>query len=210
MPRPPAELPLHVDADTSYNGTAVNFVADTGALTRLQDPAATSAWPVKLALLVAGAKLEAEGATTRPLQGKGYDLAVNGTIPDLSALTPLLQGFVPPPLHDVRFAAKVADSGGAVPTVSSLSLHVGASDLGAQVPGLSLDALDVAAAAADQPARVNAAGKLGDTPLALAATTGPLASLMPGAVPQPYPVDATLQAAGATIGIKGNVADARG
>ena len=49
------------------------------------------------------------------------DLAVNGAIPDLSALTPLLQGFVPPPLHDVRFAAKVADNGGAVPAVSSLS-----------------------------------------------------------------------------------------
>jgi uncharacterized protein involved in outer membrane biogenesis len=203
------DSPLHVDADASYNGTAFNLVADTGALTRLQDPSATSPWPVKLVLLVVGARLEAEGATTRPLQGKGYDLAVNGAIPDLSALTPLLQGFVPPPLHDVRFAAKVADNGGAVPAVSSLSLHVGASDLGAQVPGLSLDALDVAAAAADQPAKASAAGKLDGAPLTLAATTGPLASLMPGAAPSPFPVDATLQAAGATISAKGSVADAR-
>ncbi len=108
------DAPLHVDADASFNGTAFTLTADTGPLTRLQDPAATSPWPVKLAVGVAGAKLAAEGAVTRPLLAKGYDLAVNGSIPDLSALTPLLQGFVPPPLHDVSFAAKVADTGGRV------------------------------------------------------------------------------------------------
>jgi uncharacterized protein involved in outer membrane biogenesis len=202
------DSPLHVDADASYNATAFNVVADTGPLTRLQDPAATAPWPVKLALSVAGATLSADGAMTQPLQGKGYDLAVNGTIPDLSALTPLLQGVVPPPLHDVRFAAHIADNGKAIPGASSLTLHVGASDLGAQVPGLSLDTLDVAAAAADQPARANAAGKLDGAPLALVATTGPLVSLLPGAAPSPFPIDATFQAAGATISAKGSIADA--
>jgi AsmA protein len=200
---------LQFDGDASYNGTTFNLAGDSGALTRLQDPAATSPWPVKLLLSVGGAKLAAEGAVTRPLLGKGYELAVNGTIPDLSALTPLLQGFVPPPLRDVSFAAKVADSGGAVPHISSLTLHVGATDLNAQVPGLSLDKLDIAAAAADQPAQADATGKLAGAPLILAATTGPLAALMPGAAPQPFPVDVTVQAAGATMTAKGSVTDAQ-
>jgi AsmA protein len=208
------DSPLHVEADASYNGTAFNLIADTGSLSRLQDPAAASPWPVKMVLTAAGAKLAADGALTQPLQGKGYDLAISGTVPDASALTPLLQGpvlqgFVPPPLHDVSFAAKVADTGGKIPAVSALTLHVGASDLGARYPGLTLDKADVAAAAADQPLQASAAGKLGGASFAFAATTGPLAALMPGAKPAPFPVDATLQAAGATFSAKGTIADAQ-
>jgi uncharacterized protein involved in outer membrane biogenesis len=204
-----ADAPLHVDAAASYNGTAFNMTADTGSLSRLQDPAATSPWPVKLALNVGTAKLAADGTLTQPLSGKGYDLAVSGIIPDAATLTPLLQGFVPPPLHDISFAAKIADKGAALPEVSTLTLRVGASDLSAQVPGLTLGKLDIAAASPDQPLKADATGKLGDQPLALAATTGPLALLLPGAKVAPFPVDATFQAAGATIAAKGSFADAR-
>jgi len=200
---------LHVDADASYDATAFNLVADTGSLTRLQDPAAATPWPVKLGLTAAGATLAAEGALTQPLQGRGYSLAVNGTVPDLAALAPLLPGVVPPPLHDLTFATKVADQGGSMPVVSALTLHVGASDLGAQVPGLRLDKLDVTAPAADQPLRIEAAGRRGDLPVSLAATLGPPALLMPGAKPGSFPIDATLQAAGATVTAKGSIADAR-
>ncbi|PPQ33038.1 AsmA family protein [Rhodopila globiformis] len=203
------DAPLHLDADGSYDATAFHLVADTGSLTRLQDSAATSPWPVKLTLSAAGATLAADGALTHPLQGKGYDLALNGTIPDLPALGPLLRDRNLPPLHDVRFAAKIADSGGAIPAVSSLTLHVGASDLGAQMPGFALASLDVAAAAADQPVKANGTGTLDGKPVTLTATTGPLASLLPGAAPAPFPIDATLQVAGATIGAKGTVADVR-
>jgi AsmA protein len=203
------DAPLHVDADASFDGTAFTLAADTGPLTRLQDSAATSPWPVKLALSVAGAKLAAEGAVTQPLLARGYDLAVSGSVPDLAALTPLLQGFVPPPLHDVSFAARVADAGGAWPDVSSLALHAGAADMSAQVPGLTLAKLDVGAAAANQPIKATAAGTFGGAPLSLAATTGPLAALLPGAAPAPFPVDVTLQAAGAAITAKGTVTDVR-
>ena len=86
------DAPLHVETDAVYNGTAFNLVADTGSLTRLQDSAATTPWPVKLALTAAGAKLAADGSLTQPLLAKGYELAVNGAVPDLSALAPLLRG----------------------------------------------------------------------------------------------------------------------
>ena len=118
---------------------------------------------MKLTLTAAGAKLTADGSLTRPLQGKGYNLAVSGTVPDASALTPLLQGTVPPPLHDVTFAAKIADTGATLPEFSTLTLHVGASDLSAQMPGLMLDKLDIDAPKVDQPMKVDAAAKLGDT-----------------------------------------------
>ena len=201
--------PLHLDADAGYRGTALNLVADTGSLTRLQQPAETSPWPVKLALTAGGAKLTADGSMTQPLQGKGYNLTVNGTVPDAAALRPLLQGFVPPPLHDVTFAAKVADQSGKLPDVSALTLHVGASDLSAQVPGLMLDKLDIDAPKVDQPMRLAAAARIGDAPAAMTATFGPPALLMPDAKPAPFPVDINVQAAGATASAQGTVADAR-
>ncbi len=203
------DSPLHVDADASYNGTAFNLIADTGSLTRLQDKAATSPWPLKLTLTVAGAKLAVEGSMTQPIQGKGYDLAVSGTIPDASALTPLLQGLQPPALHDVAFSAKIADTGKKLPAFSAMTLRVGASDLSGLMPNLKLTQLNVSAAAADQPMKADAAGTLGDRPLSLAATAGTLAQLMPGATPAPFPVDVTVQAAGATVAAKGTITDAQ-
>ncbi|WP_428490368.1 AsmA family protein [Rhodopila sp.] len=203
------DSPLHLDADASYNATPFTLTADTGSLTRLQLPAATSPWPVKLILTAAGAKLTADGSITQPLQGKGYTLSLNGSVPDATALQPLLQGFSPPPLHDVTFAAKIADSGAPMPDISSLTLHVGASDLGTQMPGLTLDKLDLDAARLDQPMKLTATAKLGTQPAAINATFGPPALLMPGAKPAPFPVDVNLQAAGATASAKGTLADAR-
>jgi uncharacterized protein involved in outer membrane biogenesis len=203
------DSPLHLDVDAVYNGAAFSVAGDTGSLTRLQDPAATSPWPVKLTLTAGQAKITADGSLTQPLQGKGYTMALSGSVPDVSTLTPLLQGFVAPPLHDVTFAAKVADAGGSLPAFSALTLHVGASDLGAQMPGLTLDHLDIAAAAADQPAKADGAGKLADQALAFSATTGPLVALLPGAKPVAFPIDATVQAAGGSATVKGTIADAQ-
>ena len=203
------DSPLHLDADANYAGTPLTVSADTGSLTRLQQPAATSPWPLKLTLTAAGAKLAADGSITQPLQGKGYNLSLTGTVPDASAMKPLLQGFSPPPLHDVTFAAKIADSGATLPDISSLTLHVGASDLNAQVPGLTLDKLDLDAARLDQPMKLAATAHLGTQPAAINATFGPPALLMPGAKPTPFPIDVNLQAAGAAATAKGTLANAR-
>ncbi len=203
-----ADSPAHVDMDAVYHGTAFNLVADTGPLSRLHNPADASAWPVKLALTVAGARLAADGTLTRPLRARGYDLAVSGTVPDLLALAPLLPS-LPLPLHDVSFAAKLADKDGNWPDVSALTLHVGASDLGGFVPGLTLSRLDVDAPATGQTFKAGADGQFDNAPLSLAATLGPLALLLPGAAPAPFPVDVALRAAGADIAVKGSLADAR-
>jgi uncharacterized protein involved in outer membrane biogenesis len=202
------DAPLHLDADATFNGTAFNLAGDTGSLVRLQEPNATTPWPVKLMLTVGTAKLGADGSLTQPQLGKGYDLTVSGIVPDATSLMPLLGGFVPPPLHDVTFVARVADKGGPLPEISALNVRAGASDLGAQVAGLTLSHLDVAAAASDQPIKADAAGQLGGQPIALAVTTGPLTSLLPNATAAPLPVDATLQAYGGTLAAKGTIANA--
>lgn len=204
-----SDAPMHIAMDAAYNGTAFNLIADTGSLTRLEDRTATTPWPLKATLTVGAAKLKADGSLTQPLNGKGYDLAVNGTVPDASALAPLLQGTVPPPLRDVTFAAKIADTGNVIPQISALTLHVGASNLTGQVPSLMLDHLNIAADTPDKPLQAEATGKLGDQALAFVAITGPLAALLPNATPAPFPVAASLKAADATISAKGSVAEIR-
>jgi AsmA protein len=198
------DSPLHLAVDASYNGNPFSVTADTGGLTRLQDPAATTPWPVKLTVTAAQAKLTADGSLTQPLLGKGYTFNVSGSIPDATALTPFLQGATPPPLHDVTFAAKLADTGGKIPDFSTLTLHIGPS----VINGVALDKLDIDAPRLDQPIKIDAAAKLGDAPLTANGTFGPPAQFMPGAKPEPFPVDLTIHAAGATATAKGSVADA--
>ncbi len=201
------DAPLHVDTDVSYDGTAFHLLADAGGLSRLQDAAATTPWPVKLGLTAADVKLAAAGSFTQPLLGKGYALAVNGSLPDLSVLAPLLPGIGVPPLHDVTFATQLADQGGAYPMVSALTLHVGGSNLNAQIPGLALTKLDVVATALDQPIKADAVARLGDAPLTMTGTFGPPSLLMPGTKPQLFSIDVTVQAPGGTATAKGSLAD---
>ena len=146
-------------------------------------------------------------------------------VPDVTTLAPLLRGFAPPPLHDVTFAAKVSDKGGPppddkggpppddksgpLPDISALTLHVGASDLGAQVAGLTLNHLDVAAAAADQPVKADAVGPAWRSAICLCRdhrTADPRCCRI--RMPRHIPVDATLQVYGATVAAKGTIANA--
>src|SRR6185312_5750807 len=79
-------------------------------------------------------------------------------------------------------------------------------DLGTYVAGLRLEKLDIAAPRADQPAQASAAGKLADAPLTLDAKLGAPAAFLPGKPAAAFPVDFSLQAAGAHLAIKGAIA----
>jgi AsmA family len=140
------------------------------------------------------------------VQGRGYTLTLNGTVPDLSAVAPLLPGARLPPLHDVRFATQVSDSGGPVPHVEAATLHLGAADLGTYVDGLHIVSVDIDAPKQNQPVRINAQVSMADTPVTLAATVGsPGALLTPGQPAAPVPVDIALHAANASLTVKGAV-----
>jgi AsmA protein len=202
-----ADAPLTLAANATYNGVAVTLGGQTGPLSRLQQPDADSPWPVKLTLAAAGASVSVNGALTHPLQGRGYTLTVDGSIPDLTALAPLLAGVRLPPLHDVHFATRIADSGGPVPRVEEATLHLGAADLNAYVGGLRIVTVDIDAPAQDKPVRIAAQVTMADTPVTLAATVGaPPVALLAGQPAAPVPVDLTLQAANASLTVKGAVA----
>ena len=53
-------------------------------------------------------------------------MKLTANVPDVAALAPFVPGSELPPLHDVGFAAQVADTGAALPEISGLTLHVGA------------------------------------------------------------------------------------
>jgi len=201
-----ADAPLHLAMNASYDGVPFTLNGDVGSLLRLQDPDATTPWPVKLSLAAAGATVAAEGSVTKPLQGKGYKLGINGVIPDLSALAPLLPGIQLPPLHDVHLTAQVVDSGGAVPRVESATLKLGPADLGGYVGGLRLVSVDIDAPAQNQPVHIDTQATMGTTPLSLVATVGAPGTLLAPQANAPVPVDVTLRADDASLTAKGTLA----
>jgi uncharacterized protein involved in outer membrane biogenesis len=195
---------VHIDSSASYNGTEFTLSGECGPLTRFQQPEDRTPWPVQLALAGAGAKLAVNGTVTQPQQGRGYSVKLTANVPDLAGLAPLLPGTALPPLHDVSFSGQVADRGTPLPEISSLALHVGASDLTPLVAGLKLDKLDLAVARLDQPIQVSAQGSLNNTPAQLTGSLGAPSALLQGAIlARPVPIEAKLQAAGSTIAVKG-------
>ena len=201
-----ADAPLHLAMDASYNGTPFTLAGDVGSLLRLQDPKATTPWPVKLTVAAAGATASVDGGFTKPLQGRGYTLAVAAAIPDLGALAPLLPGTRLPPLHDAHLTAQLADHGGPVPYVEAATLKLGPADLSGYVGGLRLVSVDIDAPAQNQPVTIDAQATMDTTPLSLTATVGAPGTLIAQQPSAPVPVDMTLRADNSSLTVKGTVA----
>ena len=207
---PSPDAPLTLAANATYNGVAFKLGGEVGPLARLQQPDSDTPWPVKLTLAAAGATVSVDGALTRPLEGRGYTLTLDGSIPDLTAMAPLLPGIRLPPLHDVHLATQFADSGGKVPHVEAATLHLGAADLDSYVrrPAHRVGGYRRAGS------RTNRCGstrrRAWPTPRcrsprrSAARRTPP--SLTQTAAPGRCRVDLTLQAANASLTVKGTVA----
>ncbi len=132
---------------------------------------------------------------------------MNGTIPDLTAIAPLLPGTRVPPLHDVRLVTRISDSGGVVPHVEAATLHLGAADLGSYVAGLRIVSVDIDAPQENRPVRIAARGSMADTAVTLLATLGSPDGLLSGQWAAREQVDVALVAADARLTVKGSMAD---
>ncbi|GAB0117527.1 AsmA family protein [Acidisoma sp. 7E03] len=226
--QPPEASPLSLSADTVWQGQAVTLKGSTGPVAALTGQAAATDWPIDLTLAAAGATLTMKGTVADPQHMLGYRLAVNGAIPALESVTPLLPpGLLPkdahlPPVHGVALAATVTDAGQGKPAVTNLSLQAQNSDLGSLLPDLALDSLSVITPALDQPVTVNLLGQRNGLAFTLSGSTGPLTALMPppvpaaAATPQPssaapapagLPVDLMLTAAQSSLHLQGSIAD---
>ena len=195
---------LRLKGQLALNGIPVALSGETGPLDRLTDPAATTPWPLRLALEAAGARLAAHGSIAEPRRMRGWRMAVEAQVPELEKLAPLLPDAPLPPLRDLAFAASIDEA-----AVSGLRLTLGASVLDAVVPGLRLASLTATLPRGDQPLALEMEAALNGVPLRLAGTLGAPSLLLPGAPPQPFPVDLGLAVAGATGTAKGSIADLR-
>jgi uncharacterized protein involved in outer membrane biogenesis len=201
-------------ADLHLPSGNVAITAQTGSLVRLLQPDATTPWNVYLRATLPAAQFTLSGALREPWRPAGYDLTLDGTLDDPSALTSLatLAGYkLPrlPPLRRISMTARLSDAGGAAALVAG-KFAIGPSDLGSLVPGLQIDSATIAATAAGQPAQFSLQGTLNATPLAATGTLGTLANLGSAL---PLRLDGTLALGGSRVaarGTLGNPADGDG
>ncbi|MCL2428783.1 MAG: AsmA family protein, partial [Alphaproteobacteria bacterium] len=201
--------PVRIASRAAFAGNPFTLTGETGPLGRLNDPASRTPWPVRLTLAGAGAKLAVDGTLTEPLAGRGYQATLVADIPDLAALNLFFTHAHLPPLRATSASATIADTGTALPAMRDLALHIGASDLSAVLPGLSVAHATLTSSGLDQPVELAAAGKLGPTPLSIGGTLGPAGLLLRGLSPSPYPVDLALSLADAKASVHGTIADPR-
>lgn len=203
---PAGDRPMALSAEAVLNGQQVALRLAAGALSRLLDPAATTPWPVDLTASAAGARATAKGSIARPMEGRGYHLAIAAEVADATRLAAFAPDVPIPPLRAVRLAVQVADRGGALPELRALSLAVGESDLNALHPGLRLARLELGAAAADQPLRLVLQAAVAAVPIAAEGTLGPLAAFLAGAAEAPWPIRLAASAGAARLSVDGALA----
>ncbi|WP_019013198.1 AsmA family protein [Elioraea tepidiphila] len=203
----PAGQPMRLDLEAALDGTAFTVAGTAGPLARLLDPAARTPFPVDLTVALAGARVGLKGTITEPTAGKGYDMTVEATVPDLARLAALVPGAPPvPPLRGIEVSVAARDSGAPIPELRAIRLALAESDLSALVPGVTVRRIEIAAPDVDAPIRLAGEALVNQTPARVEGTLGPLAALMPGAAARAsWPIDVTLAAAGAQAAIKGQV-----
>lgn len=209
LSQPEAHAPLTLALASRFNHLAFTLKGTTGPLAAFSTASSRHPWPLDFALRLAGASLSVKGSIADPLAAKGYDFALDGTVPNFAALAPLAPGFVLPPLKGVGFSARLADRGGPLPALSTLELAVGPSDLAAWRPGLQLSRFDLTAASLDQPVQLAMEVLFKGQALSLKATTGPLGAFLAGARPSSWPVDLALVAESGGATVKGAISDPR-
>jgi AsmA protein len=201
-----AHSPVSLDLAAALNGNAFTLAGTVGPVSRLIGEPGTGPWPVDLTASAAGARAAVKGIVAEPKTGKGYDLSVQASVPDLSRLAPFLPDVELPPARNIELAVQAADRGRRLPEISALTVRAGESDLNAFLPGLRLARLEVSAPDTRSPVRLALAATLNGAPVGAEGTLGPLGAFLPGASGQPWPLDLRLTAAGAQATAKGSIA----
>ena len=196
-----------VDADITAANHSLQLSGRIGPLERLFGGRGAS-WPVDVRAVTQGAQIQVSGSIADPHTLAGYALRVRADVvnmSDLAALSPVAL----PSLQDLTLNATVADQGGLVPSIQSLSLRLGRSDLSPVLPGVSISEANIDAPAPDKPIHVAIQGALAGAPLSVAANLGAPATLTGDITGKktPFPVDVDVEAANAKLTAKGVIAD---
>jgi uncharacterized protein involved in outer membrane biogenesis len=106
------DAPITLAMTGARNGVDFALSGAFGSLARLLDRTATTPWPVRASLSAKDATLAVDGSLTSPQTASGYELNATLAAPDLQAVAPLVPEWPTPSLHDLKFAATVADKSG--------------------------------------------------------------------------------------------------
>lgn len=204
---PGGDGPIALDMDASYNDNPFTVALRGGALAHLMTPGPGPAWPIDVTLSAAGARLAAKGEIAEPTAGKGYRLAIEGSVPEVARLAAFVPDMPLPPLTNVAFSVRAADTGAAMPEISALSVRIGESNLGALRDGLVLRRLEAQAESLNAPLTAKVEATLSGLPVAADARVGALAALLPGAAQEPFPIAINASAGAARLAVEGTVAD---
>ena len=198
--------PVTLDAEVAIARHLIEFTAQTGPLSRLQDAHATTPWGLFVNVDTSGAKLTVSGSVTRPLELRGYSLRVDGVTEDLSRLNWMAP--VPlPPLRGVTLSAKLLDQGGPIPDISGITIQSGPTNLEKIASGLSVDIARIDIPRLTEAAQIDVEGSMIGAPVKLNGSVGPIALLLPGARRgQKFPISLTAEAVGATLSARGEIA----
>ncbi len=199
------DLPMSLAFQGAKGNVPVTLTASSGSLQRLQGgptSALAGAWPLTADLAVLRAGIHVQGGINHPEQGRGYQFRITANAPALAELNPLIKGATLPPLADVNANALLSDGSAGELRTSQVSLHTGASDLNAWVPGLAVKQLLLSAPGPGQLVQLSLDGTYQDQPLRVAGT-----AMQPDVVGSGGPIQATLtaQAAGANFAAHGAI-----
>jgi len=197
---------LAISADVMLGSQRLSLTGQIGSFARLLDRTATSPWPFRLVLETLGARLSASGSATRPLDLAGYAVKLDASVADSDSLA----GLVPvrlPALRTIVATARIADTGAGFPDIAGVRLQMGASDFGAWVPGLKLDAMEVNMPGLEQSLRGEFLGTLHGVPVRLQAALGGIAAFLADAPVRPdyFPVDITAEVGESRLTVKGAI-----
>lgn len=198
LARDEPEDPLALEGRIRLDGEALTIAAHLG-------PEADGAMPLQATIEGDGLRASLHGAWPRGLADPGWSLAMEASA-DAAAAQRLARRFgqTLPPVASVSLAAHIGP-GAPMPTVSALTLRIGATDLATLLPGLRLAQAELRAANFDAPATIAAHGQRGTTDLALAATLPSLRRLAAWTAEQTLPVEAVLTSGRARLALSGPV-----
>ncbi|GGJ12787.1 AsmA family protein [Neoroseomonas lacus] len=190
--------PLALDGNIRLDGEALTIAAHLG-------PEADGAMPLQATIEGDGLRVSLHGALPRGMADPGWSLAVEASA-DAAAAQRLAPRFgeTLPPVASVNLTAHIGP-GAPMPTVSALTLRIGATDLATLLPGLRLAQAELRAANFDAPATIAAHGHRGTADLALAATLPSLRRLAAWTAEETMPVEAVLTSGRARLALSGPV-----
>ncbi|MFZ6764310.1 AsmA family protein [Pseudoroseomonas sp. WGS1072] len=201
---PEPASPLGLRGQLALRGVEIAVEGTTGPLPRLTGASAEPAdWPLELTATSPGLRLQVQGSLSRPEALAGWRLQVEASADRLGRLSPFLPPAQPWPaaLEGLAVQASLSDAGpGRPPHLLGLSASLAGGAMAPLAPDLVLGAGSLRFTDGEGPGEASLSGQWRGLTWQGEARLPPLAAL---AAPGPWPLEATLRAAGLEARLQG-------